>query len=77
MIEVSNEDYDMLIGMKAALFDKVMIKNEPEIVRRDDFKRGQAKIETPYGIIDCSIDTELTELTRYLKMLSYEGHSEQ
>lgn len=73
MIEVSNEDYDMLIGMKASLFDKVMIKNEPEIVRRDDFKKGQAKIETPYGIIDCSIDTELTELTRHLKMLSYEG----
>ena len=75
MIEVSNEDYDTLIGMKTALFDKVMIKNEPEIVRRDDFKRGQAKIETPYGIIDCSIDTELTELTRYLKMLSYDGQS--
>lgn len=77
MIEVSNEDYDMLIGMKASLFDKVMIKNEPEIVRRDDFKKGQAKIETPYGIIDCSIDTELTELTRHLKMLSYEGRKEQ
>ncbi|MBO4678206.1 MAG: hypothetical protein J5626_00905 [Lachnospiraceae bacterium] len=76
MIEVSNEDYDTLIGMKTSLFDKVMIKNEPEIVRRDDFKKGQAKIETPYGIIDCSIDTELTELTRYLKMLSYDGHSE-
>lgn len=73
MIEVSNEDYDMLIGMKTALYDKIMIKNEPEIVRRDDFKKGQAKIETPYGIIDCSIDTELTELTRYLKMLSYDG----
>ena len=77
MIEVSNEDYDMLIGMKASLFDKVMIKNEPEIVRRDDFKKGQAKIETPYGIIDCSIDTELTELTRHLKMLSYEGRKGQ
>ncbi|MBR5896546.1 MAG: hypothetical protein IKZ39_02905, partial [Lachnospiraceae bacterium] len=77
MIEVSNEDYDMLIGMKNALYDKIMIKNEPEIVRRDDFKRGQAKIETPYGIIDCSIDTELTELTRYLKMLSYEGRKSE
>ena len=77
MIEVSNEDYDMLIGMKTALYDKIMIKNEPEIVRRDDFKRGQAKIETPYGIIDCSIDTELTELTRYLKMLSYDGRKSE
>ena len=77
MIEVSNEDYDMLIGMKTALYDKIMIKNEPEIVRRDDFKRGQAKIETPYGIVDCSIDTELTELTRYLKMLSYEGRKSE
>lgn len=74
MILVSPEDYDMLVGMKASLLEKVTLKSEPEIVQRDDYQKGQAKIETPYGIIDCSIDTELKELNRTLQLLSYEGH---
>lgn len=76
VIYVSPLDYDMLIGLKSSLFEKVAFRDEPEIRQRDDFMRGQAKIETPYGLIDCSIDTELKELKRMLKVLSYEGQSE-
>lgn len=74
VIHISPADYDMLVGMKNMLFDKVTYKTEPEIRQRDDFVKGQAKIETPYGILDCSIDTELKELKRMLKVLSYEGN---
>ncbi len=73
---VSQNDYDMLVGMKAALLDKVPFREEPEIMQRDDLEKGQAKIETPFGIIDCSIDTELKELARTLTVLSYEGRKE-
>ena len=73
---VSQSDYDMLIGMKAALLDKISFREEPEIVQREDLSRGQAKIETQFGIVDCSIDTELKELTRTLRVLSYEGRKE-
>ncbi len=73
---VSQYDYDMLVGMKAALLDKVPYREEPEIMQRDDLAKGQAKIETPFGIIDCSIDTELKELARTLTVLSYEGRKE-
>ncbi len=73
-IQVSPSDYDMLIGMKSALFEKVSLQNTPEIVQKENFVKGQAKIETPYGVIDCSIDTELKELTRTLRLLSYEGN---
>lgn len=76
VILVSSEDYDMLVGMKSSLLEKVILKTEPEIVQRDDYQKGQVKIETPYGIIDCSIDTELKELNRTLRLLSYEGHGE-
>ena len=74
---VSQSDYDMLIGMKAALLDKISFREEPEIVQREDLSKGQAKIETQFGIVDCSIDTELKELTRTLRVLSYEGRKEE
>lgn len=73
LIFVSSEDYNMLVGMKASLFDRTSFKEEPEIIQRDDYPKGKAKIETPYGIIDCSIDTELKELSRSLRLLSYDG----
>lgn len=73
IIFVSSEDYDNLMGMKASIFDRTNFKEEPEIIQRDDYPRGKAKIETPFGIIDCSIDTELKELSRALRLLSYDG----
>lgn len=75
-INVCRDDYDMLVGMKASLFERVNLKKDPEIVQRDDFEKGQAKIETPFGIIDCSIDTELKELRHTLMVLSYEGRDQ-
>lgn len=75
IIHVSPKDYDMLVGMKASIFEKTPLKNEPEINQRDDYEKGQAKIETPFGIVDCSIDTELKELKRTLTVLSYGGNS--
>ncbi len=75
IIHISPADYDMLIGMKNSLFEKVPLKAEPEINQREDFEKGMAKIETPFGIVDCSIDTELKELRRALTVLSYGGGS--
>lgn len=76
VIHVSAADYDMLVGMKNAILDKVSFQNEPEFRQREDFVKGQAKVETPYGLLDCSIDTELKELKRMLRLLSYEGRGE-
>lgn len=77
VIHVAVEDYDMLIGMKNSLVEKTALREEPEIVQRDDFEPGTVKIETPFGIVDCSIDTELKELARTLKVLSYEGREKE
>ncbi|MBO7357149.1 MAG: hypothetical protein J6U37_01310 [Lachnospiraceae bacterium] len=73
IINISPADYDLLMGMKSAILEKVSFSQEPEIRQKEDLQPGQSKIETAFGIIDCSIDTELRELTRTLKILSYEG----
>jgi flagellar assembly protein FliH len=76
VINISPADYDLLMGMKASILEKISLNLEPEIRQKEDLLPGQAKIETPYGIIDCSIDTELRELTRTLKILSREGQND-
>ena len=73
IIHVSNEDYEELMAAKDELFAKVSFSTEPEIRQRESLESGQAKVETTYGIMDCSIDTELKELTRTLRILSHEG----
>ena len=73
IIHVSNQDYDMLVGRKERIFDAASYQKPPEIIADQMLLEGQAKIETPRGILDCSIDTELKELTRTLHILAYEG----
>ncbi len=70
IIYVSFEDYDRIYNMKPMLFDRTTFTEEPEIKPREDLNVGESKIETPFGIMDCSIDTELRELTRALRLMS-------
>lgn len=70
VIHVSFDDYDMLMNRKAMIFDRTTFTEEPDIKPREDLLSGQAKIETPFGIMDCSIDTELRELSKTLRIMS-------
>ena len=71
IIHVSNEDYEDVMAAKDRLFSAASFSIEPQIRPRDSLSSGQAKVETPYGIMDCSIDTELKELERTLVLLSH------
>lgn len=73
LIRVSPADYENLIGMKETMFGKISYSQPPEILMDDSLLPGQAKVETGHGILDCGIDTELKELERMLKILSFEG----
>lgn len=73
VIHVSSEDYDELLSEKTALFSKVSYSKEPDIKSEEGLPSGAVKVETPYGIIDCGIETELTELMKTLSLLSNEG----
>lgn len=71
IIHVSNEDYEDVMAAKDRLFSAASFSVEPQIRPRDSLSSGQAKVETPYGIMDCSIDTELKELEQTLMLLSH------
>lgn len=73
VIYVSSEDFVEIGENEDEIFGKIQYKKQPEIRVNDSFSSGKVKIETKYGIVDCSIDTELNELSRTLQMLSYEG----
>ncbi len=47
-----------------------------EIVEDISLAKNQCFIETDGGIFDCGLDTELTELTQKLRILSYEKNTE-
>jgi len=71
-IFVSPKDYDGVFEQREEVISKTALREVPDIRMRNDLAEGQAIIETPYGILDCSIDTELTELQKTLKLLSFE-----
>lgn len=74
VIHVSSEDYEEILAAKDAVLGRLHFNVEPELRPEERLATGEAKVENAHGIIDCSIDTELTELTKMLRVLSYEGH---
>ena len=73
LVHVSKEDYE------GVMTDKDRIRAEAggnsvsvEFVEDATLSRSQCLIETENGIYDCSLDTQLSELSRKLKLLSYE-----
>lgn len=73
MIHVSKEDYEDVMASKDILRQGAGGGNVVmEIVEDVTLSKSQCFIETENGIYDCSLDTQLKELTRKLKLLSYE-----
>lgn len=73
VIHVSSEDYEDIVAAKDKMFGRMHFGKEPEIRAEERLASGAAKVENAHGIIDCGIDTELTELTKMLRVLSYGG----
>ncbi len=71
VIHVSDEDYETVSAAKDELFAGLGLPTEPEIRPRESLSAGQCKVETAYGIMDCSVDTELKELEKALVLLSH------
>lgn len=71
VIHVSTEDYETVMAAKDELFAGLGLPAEPEIRPRESLSTGQCKVETDYGIMDCSVDTELRELEKALILLSH------
>lgn len=73
LVHVSKEDYESVMAGR----DRIRAEAgggsvSVEFVEDATLARAQCLIETENGIYDCSLDTQLSELSRKLKLLSYE-----
>lgn len=71
LLHVSKVDYENVLAGKERLKAEVGSASL-EIVQDMTLSASQCFIETDYGIYDCSLDTQLSEVARKLKLLSYE-----
>ncbi len=76
LIHVSPADYPMVQENKGELTALTEGNHVIEIIEDNALSQGGAMVETDNGIFDCGIDTELKELSRKLRLLSYERGGE-
>lgn len=72
LVHVSKEDYEGVMTGKDRIRAEAGGSVSVEFVEDATLSRAQCLIETENGIYDCSLDTQLSELSRKLKLLSYE-----
>ncbi len=72
-IHVSRDDYESVLANVDRIRSEAGGSSvSMEIVEDMTLSRSQCFIETENGIYDCSLDTQLSELRRKLKLISYE-----
>lgn len=77
LVHVAKEDYAFVSMNKKTLQETGGSgKANVEIIEDITLGRNQCMLETENGIFDCGLDTQLSELTRKLRLLSYERKSE-
>jgi len=73
LVHVSPDDYDMFIDEKDRLQESVTSPNATmEIVEDSMLKQNECMVETDGGVFDCSVGVELEEISRKLKLLSFD-----
>ena len=74
IVHVAKEDYGTVSEAKEEILEKTGTMAERlDIIPDMTLAPSQCMIETEGGIYDCSLGTELGELTRKLMLLSYKG----
>lgn len=73
LLHISKEDYSYVCTRKQQLQSTVGENASMEIIEDMTLSRNECMIETENGIIDCGLGTQLAELSRKLKLLSYQS----
>lgn len=73
LLHISKEDYSYVSTRKQQLQSTVGENAVMEIIEDMTLSRNECMIETENGIIDCGLGTQLAELSRKLKLLSYQS----
>ncbi len=70
VIRVSKEDYEFVLSKKEEL--GILVKDNAviDVTLDKDLDKNQCMIETDTGIIDCSLDIQLSNLIQDIKLLS-------
>lgn len=72
IVHVSKKDYQQVLAAKDSIIEETgVVSGSLEIVSDVTLSQSQCMIETEGGVYDCSLGTELEELERKLKLLSY------
>ncbi|MCR5558305.1 MAG: hypothetical protein K6F75_12205 [Butyrivibrio sp.] len=73
IVHVSSDDYDDVIDERASLEACITSPSTTmEIIEDPLLKENECMIESDSGIFDCSLGVELSELSRKLKLLSFD-----
>ncbi|MCM1143233.1 MAG: FliH/SctL family protein [Blautia sp.] len=73
IVHVSKEDYPYVNMQKKALTEgAVSGRGVVEVVEDITLRKNECMIETDGGIFDCGVGTQLEELTKKLRLLSFE-----
>ena len=73
IVHVSSDDYDDVLDEKANLEACITSPSTTmEIIEDPLLKENECMIESDSGIFDCSLGVELSELSRKLKLLSFD-----
>lgn len=70
IIKVSPEDYKFLINNQGKIYCAVSKEISMDIVEDATMKKNECIIETDTGVFDCSLDIELNNLIKDIKLLS-------
>ena len=73
IVHVSSDDYDDVMDEKEALNACITSPNTTmEIIEDPLLKENECMIESDSGVFDCSLGVELSEISRKLKLLSFD-----
>ena len=73
IVHISSDDYDDVIDERASLDACITSPNTTmEIIEDPLLKENECMIESDSGVFDCSLGVELSELSRKLKLLSFD-----
>jgi flagellar assembly protein FliH len=72
-VRVSAEDYDVVLGGKDELVKSLGKPVDIEISKDMSLARSECVIQTPYGSVDCGLDTQINSLKNALSLIYGEG----
>ncbi len=74
LVHISKADYENVMEQKDKLMAMLPSQGiSVELIEDATLRENECMIESSSGIYDCGIGTQLEELTRKLRLLSYEG----